>query len=96
MPDFSTYLENGLKPEEKIETGNLLESYPDLSETEVVQDDCRDGCKDKAYFYDYDNNGPMKIRNQARVAGPEILNPLNLNLFKGMTIPSSLPMTVVI
>ena len=42
----------------------------------------------------------MKIRNQAREAGPEILNPLNLHnneiLFKGMTIPSALTTMTVI
>ena len=34
-------------PDYLIETENLSESNP-----EVVENDCRDGCKDKAYFYD--------------------------------------------
>ena len=34
------------------ETENLSKSNPDLAESEVAKDDCRDGCKDKAYFYD--------------------------------------------
>ena len=99
---FFFYLENGLKPEEPIENENPPRNYPDLSETDVVEDDCRDGCKDKDYFYDYltEKNGQMKIRNQAREAGPEILNPLNLHnneiLFKGMTIPSVLTTMTVI
>ena len=34
-------------PDYLIETENLSKSNP-----EVAEDDCRDGCKDKAYFYD--------------------------------------------
>ena len=39
-------------PEDPIMTKDLSKTNPDLSKTEVAKDDCRDGCKDKAYFYD--------------------------------------------
>ena len=38
--------------EDPIMTEDLSKTNPDLSKTEVAKDDCRDGCKDKAYFYD--------------------------------------------
>ena len=47
------------KSDSSESVSNLIEFNPDssitnldLSETEVAKDDCRDGCKDKAYFYD--------------------------------------------
>ena len=40
-------------PVDSIRTEDLSKSNPDLSENEVAEDDCRNGCKDKAYFYDY-------------------------------------------
>ena len=39
-------------PEDPIMTKDLSKTNPDLSETEVDKNDCRYGCKDKAYFYD--------------------------------------------
>ena len=39
-------------PEDPIVTEDLSKTNPDLSKTEVAKDDCRYGCKDKAYFYD--------------------------------------------
>ena len=80
MSDFFFYLENGRKHEEPIETENPSKNYLEFSETEVVEDDCRDGCKDKAYFYD---NGQMAIRNRAKGAKSEILNEI-LNVLKKM------------
>ena len=44
-------------PEDPIMTEDLSKTNPDLSKTEVAEDDCRDGCKDKAYFYDYEGQG---------------------------------------
>ena len=58
------HLENGLKPEEPIESENPSKNYLEFSETEVVENDCRDGCKNKAYFHD---NGQMAIRTQGNV-----------------------------
>ena len=89
------YLENGLTPEVPIGTEKPPRNYPDLSESEVVEDDCRDGCMNKDYFYDYltENNGQMKIGNQARGAVPETLNPLDfyhVSQLKGTTISSAL------
>ena len=40
-------------PEDQIMTEYLSKSKTDLSKDEVAEDDCRNGCKDKAYFYDY-------------------------------------------
>ena len=95
------YLENGLTPEVPIGTEKPPRNYPDLSESEVVEDDCRDGCMNKDYFYDYltENNGQMKIGNQARGAVPETLNPLDfyhVSQLKGTTISSALAISLLI